>query len=294
MTSTLRADRSYAQDSDPNQASNGWRTAICVFPDAPPEAPRAAPSVSPEDHLDAGVPPASRRIATKVGVSFGTHFIILLVLLLISRSPHFGDVAPGPSTVRFVFAEPPAAPPLASERLNAGPQANPTSEPRSPAKPEPPTSLTPSPQILPHPPAGAPSAPAAIPPLPKVWTPSVQPTPNAPPRASVTPSPAGAPKFDKPVHIDTDWAANVSDWLVQHRTSPTDARLRNVRGIVVIRFNVRPDGQVVDVSVQRSSGNRGLDQAAMAMVRGARLPPFPSSMAQPLQSVTVPIRYDLE
>jgi protein TonB len=300
MTGTLRAERS--QSHDPGQAPDeGW-PAIQVFSEAPLAAPRAAPPVSPEDRLHVGVPPVSRRLETGVGGSFGTHLVILLLLLLISPPPRHGDVAPEPSTVRFVFAEPPMAPSRALE-----PKAL-ISTP--PPQPEPPVS--PAPQVLPRRPVAAPSAPAAAqplpnvwtpsvqptrmaPPLPKVWAPSVQPTPNAPPPAPAAPSQAtGAPAFDQNAHIDTDWAASVGDWLVQHRTSQTDARLRHVHGVVVIRFNVQPDGQVVGVSVLHSSGIRGLDQAAMAMVRGARLPPFPPSMVQRLQSVIVPIRYELE
>jgi protein TonB len=96
------------------------------------------------------------------------------------------------------------------------------------------------------------------------------------------------------VHIDSGWADSVGDWLVQHHAYQTDARLRNVQGVVVIRFNVQSDGQVLDVTVLHSSGYRGLDQAAMALVRGARLPPFPPGMTQSQQSVIVPIRYGLE
>lgn len=131
-------------------------------------------------------------------------------------------------------------------------------------------------------------------PLPRVWTPSAQPSSDT--RSAPAASPGGATSrlSDQPTQVDADWAASVSDWLVQHRTAPTDPRLRNVQGIVIIRFGVQPDGQVTDVTVLQSSGYRSLDRAAMAMVRGARLPPFPPAMTQPLQSVTVPIRYGLE
>ncbi|HET6608987.1 MAG TPA: TonB family protein [Rhodopila sp.] len=165
-------------------------------------------------------------------------------------------------------------------------------QPRAITPPVPPA---PPPRVVTPSVPAARQPPAAAPPLPKVWTPSIQPTPNAAPPAAAAPSQAnGAPGTDQPAYIDTGWAASVSDWLVQHHTFQTDARLRHVQGLVVIRFSVQPDGQVIDVSVLHSSGIRGLDQAAMALVRGARLPPFPPSMVQPLQSVTVPIRYGLE
>ena len=42
------------------------------------------------------------------------------------------------------------------------------------------------------------------------------------------------------------------------------------------------DGQVLDAQVVQRSGSDLLDQAAMAMFRGARVPQFPADMAQQL------------
>jgi TonB family protein len=56
----------------------------------------------------------------------------------------------------------------------------------------------------------------------------------------------------------------------------------------------RPDGSVTNVSVIQSSGFKGLDKAAIEMMRGARLPPFSPDMTQSRTTVTVPITYDLE
>ena len=123
----------------------------------------------------------------------------------------------------------------------------------------------------------------------------------APQTASLRPNPAAAPAqvapsaaSSEPAHINADWANSVTDWLVQHRTYPTDTRLRDIQGVVIIRFTVAPDGSVLDVVVVQSSGSKGLDKAAMDMVRGGQLPPFPADMTQTQQTVTVPIRYGLE
>jgi periplasmic protein TonB len=151
------------------------------------------------------------------------------------------------------------------------------------------------------PPSSQPPVQRPVPaPLPRVWTPSAMPN-AAPETASPRPNPAASPSpaapaaaSSEPAHINADWAGSVTDWLVQHRTYPTDARLRNVQGVVIIRFTVAPDGLVLDVGVVQSSGSKGLDKAAMDMVRGAQLPPFPLDMTQTQQTVTVPIRYGLE
>jgi TonB family protein len=50
----------------------------------------------------------------------------------------------------------------------------------------------------------------------------------------------------------------------------------------------------LQVSLVGSSGSAILDDAAQAMLRGARLPPFPSGMEQTQVTATVPIRYELE
>jgi len=94
--------------------------------------------------------------------------------------------------------------------------------------------------------------------------------------------------------VNPGWAASVGHWLVQHRTGETDSRLRYIQGVVIISFTVLRDGQVQDVTVAQTSGYRALDEAAMALIRGARLPPFPPDMTQAFQDVTVPIRYGLE
>ena len=226
----------------------------------------------------------------KWGSLLAPHFVILLVLLLISRSPHFGDVAPGPSTVRFVFAEPPTAPPLASERAQRGASGEPEIEPKSPAKPEPPTSLTPSPRILPHPPAGAPFRACCHPTRPQGLD-TLGPADakraasgfgDAIARKSSSTSLSISTRIGRPTSA-TGWSS----------TAPRPrTRLRNVRGMVV---NACPawDGQVADVSVQRSSGNRGSTRRRWRWCAAPCLPPFPSHGAASAVASSCRI-YDLE
>jgi TonB family protein len=64
--------------------------------------------------------------------------------------------------------------------------------------------------------------------------------------------------------------------------------------VAVIRFTVGRGGEVLSVAILQSSGSPTLDAAALATLRGARLPPFTADMAQANATVTVPIRYRLE
>jgi protein TonB len=72
------------------------------------------------------------------------------------------------------------------------------------------------------------------------------------------------------------------------------ARRLGRQGTVVLQITVDPEGHVLDVTLVHSSGTESLDQAAEALVRNAHLPPFPPDMKLPRQSVTLPIRYQLE
>lgn len=86
----------------------------------------------------------------------------------------------------------------------------------------------------------------------------------------------------------------LSAWMQRNRRYPDAARNRGEEGVVVVRFTVDRSGQVVSVSLVRGSGHDALDDAAQAMLRGASVPPFPASMPQQQQTITVPIRYRLQ
>lgn len=64
--------------------------------------------------------------------------------------------------------------------------------------------------------------------------------------------------------------------------------------MALVRFTVQRDGSVSALMLVRSSGSDALDEAALSLFRGARLPSFASDMPQAETTVTVPIRYRLE
>lgn len=127
---------------------------------------------------------------------------------------------------------------------------------------------------------------------------------NAPgpaePPAATSAAPAGSTSASAsaqqvtPTGLDPAWLEGVGAWLLAHRSYPEMARALGRQGTVVVQITVDANGHVEDVNVVRGSGSESLDHAAEALVRNARLPPFPADMKQPRQSVTIPVRYRLE
>ena len=94
--------------------------------------------------------------------------------------------------------------------------------------------------------------------------------------------------------ISGGWRNALIDWLQAHKTYPEAARMEGAEGRVVLRFTASRDGRVLQVAVIQPSGSRVLDEAAEALLRGARLPAFPASMTQDTATVTLPLTYQLE
>lgn len=70
------------------------------------------------------------------------------------------------------------------------------------------------------------------------------------------------------------------------RRKPRD---RGVSGRVSIRFVVNSSGAIVSAGVARSSGNNALDSAALATVRGARVPAPPAGLPGSRHPFTIPV-----
>lgn len=74
---------------------------------------------------------------------------------------------------------------------------------------------------------------------------------------------------------------------------PYSARRQGRQGRVVLRVEVRPDGTAEAVSIERSSGDARLDEAALAAVRQWRFRPAQRNGAPVAADVRVPIRFSL-
>jgi len=63
-------------------------------------------------------------------------------------------------------------------------------------------------------------------------------------------------------------------------------------GTVMVRFTVGPDGNLISRAVERSSGSKVLDDAAVAALdRAAPFPPMPQNVAQGPIEVSVPFEF---
>ncbi|MCR5408710.1 MAG: energy transducer TonB [Bacteroidales bacterium] len=71
---------------------------------------------------------------------------------------------------------------------------------------------------------------------------------------------------EKPVFKAGDEAMDFSQWVVRNLIYPEEAKQVGAHGRVIVKFTIKPDGEVADVIVQRSSGNAALDAEAVRVV----------------------------
>lgn len=256
-----------------------------------------------------GVRAGAARLRGGLGVSLALHATAVALVLSLVRPVPQPDSATAGFDLDLVML--PAEAPADRAPTDSARTGN------SPAEPEPPPAA-PEPEPPAAPPARPPEAPPAPPALPReAFRHPVSHAPVHPPaRASAPPSPAAgainvpvppvvagerqavamppqAPPAP-PAQSSPAWLAGVSAWLLAHRSYPEMARRLRQQGTVVVHFTADREGHVLEVGLVRSSGAELLDQAAQALLRNARLPAFPPDMKLAQQSLTVPIRYQLE
>jgi protein TonB len=75
---------------------------------------------------------------------------------------------------------------------------------------------------------------------------------------------------------------------------PEEARRDHQQGVVTLLVDVSQEGNVLKVSVQRSSGYRRLDEAALRVAKTWKFKPA-TTAGQPIRSqVEVPVRFRLQ
>ena len=82
--------------------------------------------------------------------------------------------------------------------------------------------------------------------------------------------------------------------MQRYKRYPSEALARREEGVVLLRFSLDRNGQVLARSIARSSGYADLDEEVMNMiVRADPLPVFPANMPQARLELTVPIRFSV-
>lgn len=233
--------------------------------------------------------------------SSAVHVCVAVVFVSIiqpARSPH----QPAEETIPLVFAPPQATEPAdAPLTQDIAPEPHlPPPDPELSQPQTPPVAALNIPDPEPPPPLQL-SKPIHRPIPPKTV---VRPRPSntgpvapAPAQALIAPSPsANAPPVNAPPQaaISPGWQSAVGAWLQSNKTYPDAARRRGDEGRATVRFTVNREGRVVDFQLMASTGSVALDAAVDQLLRGARLPPFPSGMSQEQVTVTLQIRYALE
>lgn len=92
--------------------------------------------------------------------------------------------------------------------------------------------------------------------------------------------------------IDPIWMRAVSDRVRQFFYYPQDALAVHTTGVAILHFGVRRNGQIDRLEIARSSGDQGLDQAALDIMRKAQpLPPIPDRMHTERVDGQLPINF---
>lgn len=85
------------------------------------------------------------------------------------------------------------------------------------------------------------------------------------------------------------WLSRLGAHLERRKRYPAKARARREQGTVYVRFSIDPGGNVLSVSLARSSGFALLDDAVLSLVR--RASPMPPPPAGAKRTLVVPVRF---
>ncbi len=83
-------------------------------------------------------------------------------------------------------------------------------------------------------------------------------------------------------------------WLERHKIYPRSAQRLRIEGEGMLRIIIDRTGRIQHVALEKRTGNRLLDQAALAMARRANpFPPVPETVSQKELEFIVPVVFAL-
>lgn len=90
------------------------------------------------------------------------------------------------------------------------------------------------------------------------------------------------------------YAKQLSAHFKKFKNYPPMAQRLKLTGTVWIRLELRRDGMIVSAQIDKSSGHKILDDAALAAARSAQpLPPFPPQIAAQTRNIRIPYQFAL-
>ena len=108
-----------------------------------------------------------------------------------------------------------------------------------------------------------------------------------------TPAPPPAPPAPPASVPDIGSSVDPSSRAMNPPKYPREEERRGIEGTAVLIVSIDPNGNVLDVSVERSSGNRNLDREAVKAARRWRFNPEVRDGKKIASRVRVPVAFNL-
>ncbi len=211
-----------------------------------------------------------------LGLAFLVEILALTALFYSIHHQHPVQATLPPMQIALVTPEPPAKP-VTPPTPTAKPKVEETPKPvlqKMTPKPHPqPTPPQPIEEVLPPSPV----------PSPVVAAPSV--------REAPTPPPPGPPPVDPTAR--EDYLSQVKGAIQAAVHFPEAARMLGEEGRVLVRFHLL-HGHVSQIEILKKGAMGAFDEAALAAVRNARIPPPPATLAGKDFQLTVWVEFQLE
>ena len=206
------------------------------------------------------------------------------------RLADHGAAPPPPAPMQIVLDAPKPAPQTVAPPVPKPPEPKPVPKVIPKPKPEPrpvvhkalPRPL-PKPEVQPPPPSPKVQAPPAPVPDTRPAMPVAAPTPPAPPQPPAPAAPVAA-------SIKASFEAALRSAIQAAVRYPQAARLMRLTGRTLIHFTFT-HGRVSAITVSRSSGNTGLDQAAIRAVKNAQYPAVPLALSKSVMHFQIWVRF---